>query len=83
MRVLAASQATPTPHITNPKVWQIHYATASGKIQGGFQKMSTKDVSDNEKFNQLLNSCIDPQGMIKVLLTLAEQGFFRKEGGAA
>ena len=35
-------------------------------------------MTNNEKFNQLLNACQDPHRMYAALLALAESGIFQK-----
>lgn len=40
-------------------------------------------MTNNEKFNAMLNACHSPADVVKVLLALAESGFFdRKEAEA-
>lgn len=33
-------------------------------------------MTNNEKFNEILNNCQNPRSVIEVLLTLAQNGFF-------
>lgn len=36
-------------------------------------------MNNNERFNELLNSCENPHAVMAALLALAECGFFQKE----